>query len=143
MERSKHNIRKKPKYQCDVCKKKFTTSTYLSRHKIKQIQCQSQCQCDISKCNEAFGFAHLSDLSQDRRTSVRRTHTEYKPYKCDICNKAFSRSSTLSKHKRIHTGEKPIKCDVCKKAFRDKSALSQYKRNHTVEKPFTCNIYNQ
>ena len=35
------------------------------------------------------------------------------PYKCLICNKGFTRESTLKVHKRLHTGERPYKCDVC------------------------------
>ena len=48
----------------------------------------------------------------------KRTHTNEKPYECDVCEKRFSDSGDLQKHMRIHTNEKPYECDVCDKAFR-------------------------
>ena len=46
-----------------------------------------------------------------------RMQTGEKPYKCDVCEKAFTDAVVLKKHKRIHTGEKPFKCTECDKAF--------------------------
>ena len=37
-----------------------------------------------------------------------RTHTREKPYKCDICNKKFDKSSNLVIHRRAHTEEKTV-----------------------------------
>ena len=68
------------------------------------------------------------------------SHTDEKPYECEICNKTFNRSANLTKHQRVHTGEKPYECEICKKAFSNNSALATHKRIHTGEKPYACDI---
>ena len=47
-----------------------------------------------------------------------QTHNRDKPFKCVLCEKAFTVSSDLSIHERTHTGEKPFRCKLCEKAFR-------------------------
>jgi KRAB domain-containing zinc finger protein len=46
-----------------------------------------------------------------------RTHTDDKPYKCDVCSKGFSENGSLQNHIKTHTGDKPYKCYVSGKGF--------------------------
>ena len=68
------------------------------------------------------------------------THTNERPYECEVCDKAFTQSQHLQKHMRIHTNEKQYKCDVCEKRFRQSGSLKSHKRMHTNEKPFECHV---
>jgi len=60
-----------------------------------------------------------------------RIHSGQKPYKCHVCEKAFSQSSNLHTHMRVHTGDKPYKCSLCHKRFSYSSDLQQHPRQHT------------
>ncbi|KAK6631627.1 hypothetical protein RUM44_006156 [Polyplax serrata] len=51
---------------------------------------------------------------------------------CDQCDKAFSKQSSLARHKYEHSGQRPHKCEVCEKAFKHKHHLTEHKRLHSA-----------
>jgi len=69
-----------------------------------------------------------------------RTHSGNKPYLCNICNMSLTTSSNLSTHMRTHSGKKPYSCDICGMSFRQTSHLIRHMRRHTGERPFSCDI---
>ncbi|KAI8431633.1 hypothetical protein MSG28_016112 [Choristoneura fumiferana] len=164
---------------CYTCNKIFEHESDLQNHKclepgsshlnkeITEKKPQSDSQ-KIFSCNTCKkGFAHKKVLIRHIKT-----HTDEKPYmceicdkpcktftglkqhaashktdkkeySCDVCNKKFRFQCFLKRHALLHTGEKPHQCEVCKRQFAQQSHLLKHMRIHTGEKPFTCETCNK
>ncbi|KAJ2787715.1 hypothetical protein GGI15_000486 [Coemansia interrupta] len=80
---------------------------------------RSGIRCPHPSCNKSF----------DRRYNLKsheKTHTNERPYPCDICDSRFSRNHDLKRHKKIHTGARPFVCQFCGSTFARSDALSRH-----------------
>ncbi|KAM4032315.1 uncharacterized protein ACNLHF_019607 isoform 1-T4 [Anomaloglossus baeobatrachus] len=67
-------------------------------------------------------------------------HRGGKVFPCFLCDKCFTRKSSLVRHQRIHTGEKPYSCSECHKSFTRKTTLSEHQKIHTGNQQlYSCN----
>ena len=66
------------------------------------------------------------------------THTDKRPHKCEMCNKAFKLKKTLKVHARTHSQEKAYTCEFCGKSFTLKTTLTYHRHSHTNAKPYHC-----
>ncbi|XP_031648633.1 zinc finger protein 239-like [Oncorhynchus kisutch] len=67
-----------------------------------------------------------------------KIHTGEKSYLCKQCDKSFIQKGDLDRHTRVHTGDNPYQCKHCGKMFNQKGSLTIHSRIHTGEKPYQC-----
>ncbi|XP_071626785.1 uncharacterized protein [Temnothorax longispinosus] len=117
-------------FECDCCKKVFTTKSVLERHIFTHTQ---ERQYDCKVCGKRFKQAgHVK--------SHMLVHTGERRFQCTVCSKRFSLSNSLKKHMYVHNGEKPYQCDVCGARFLEKRNLNGHLLTHTNERPYCCKI---
>ncbi|KAG1685704.1 Zinc finger protein 541 [Nymphon striatum] len=59
---------------------------------------------------------------------------------CQLCEKMFSSSSALTKHKLTHSDERKYVCQLCTKAFKRQDHLNGHMLTHRTKKPYECQV---
>lgn len=90
--------------------------------------------CDYSGCTKAFTRPSL--LSEHQLTF----HQGIKPFKCEQCDKQFSRKTHLERHLISHSDSKPFCCLHCGKGVTTRQQLKRHEVTHT--KSFKCPYEN-
>ncbi|KAM3964028.1 uncharacterized protein ACR2FA_002073 [Aphomia sociella] len=116
---------------CDKCPdQRFSTKQHLMKHSLTHKPLERVWRC--LQCSMAFEA--LWRLQQH----LFAKHLNYRPHKCDQCEKSFQKLSDLKKHKAVHDDTKKHACKICDMPFKDKSNLNRHLLTHTNEKPYCC-----
>lgn len=80
--------------------------------------------CPVEGCNKSFTRAY-------NLRSHQRTHTNERPFLCEVCGKAFARQHDRKRHEALHSGVKSHTCPGCHKRFARMDALSRHFKSET------------
>lgn len=88
------------------------------------------------------GSCPLCNKTFSRKSSLMthiRNHSAERKFVCTYCHKGFTQAANLRNHERIHTNDRPYQCVDCGKTFTQITNLNNHRRLHTGERPFVCN----
>ncbi|KAI1624695.1 hypothetical protein EDD37DRAFT_657238 [Exophiala viscosa] len=77
---------------------------------------------------DAATASEPANASATATTPKKTASAPEKKYKCQYCNRAFSRSEHRSRHERSHTKERPFKCQKCRSTFVRRDLLLRHDR---------------
>lgn len=138
------------KYLCQICKKLFVKEVTLHNH-IRNFHKDSKNNyiADENMFIEGVGKGRQfcckkCDYKTSRHIHMRihvRTHTGARPFKCDICAKAYSQPGALAQHKLQHTTANTMfPCDKCGKVYKFKYLLLKHIRKVHSDRKFECEL---
>uniref|UniRef100_A0A671LZ78 Zinc finger protein Xfin-like n=1 Tax=Sinocyclocheilus anshuiensis TaxID=1608454 RepID=A0A671LZ78_9TELE len=151
-------LKKKSGYQCEICLKKFSFPSKLTRHLFVHFDVKAY-TCTI--CRKSFKQAyylhkHLKVHTEKRNGNSRLCRSEHgqeasvlqrknsnvnkRVYDCPVCHKRVGASSELKRHCLIHMNQRPFQCSICCRVFRERSHLKVHCLIHTNQRPFQCSI---
>ncbi|GAB0091252.1 hypothetical protein DMENIID0001_060700 [Sergentomyia squamirostris] len=130
---------KEKNYECDLCPKKYSTPTDLSKHKlVTHVKCETTV-CSI--CGKMVKEAHIY---LHKRTHLPKKDTPKQSFSCGVCGKIYSNKPNLKNHvEKIHMGLKicKIQCTLCDMKFRDHAARKVHIYKYHLKKPlFNCQL---
>lgn len=123
-----------------IVKQEKTTADYPSFPRLSPSSSEEDFKRFLQNSND--GNKAPTTLQQKSSKTSGSSGKRYR-YTCDVCDKSFSRSNTLTTHKRIHTGDKPFICEQCGRAFRQPGNLTRHRLTHTTVKPYVCRQCNK
>ncbi|CAL4093594.1 unnamed protein product [Meganyctiphanes norvegica] len=130
----KTETKKRLKSICNICGKLLLPSSL-------QYHMKTHSSTEIHYCNQC-DYQSYTKVNVSKHW--RRTHSNFKPVNCQICEKVLKNVDTLSRHMRYchssTSAEKTYLCAICAKAFKHSKHLTRHQLIHSGEKPYGCTL---
>lgn len=102
---------------------KYVPNKKVSDNKTKQNNVQQAALVTVCEyCGKVF------DRKENYKTHLKFIHFKIRDQECKLCGKIFVVKGGLTRHMKSHTGIKPFKCDLCSKAFSENANLKIHKQ---------------
>lgn len=109
LDHEKYTHENEKPYRCKVCSKKWTKLINLNMH-MKTHVGEGSLKCQ--DCDESFDDAESLDYHRKINHTMKRIVHE-----CDLCLAEFTNLGNLTKHMRTHKEYKPHCCVICERRF--------------------------
>ncbi|XP_065088676.1 zinc finger protein 271-like [Ochlerotatus camptorhynchus] len=124
--------------ECHICGKKFLRAFRLKQHMLSHeinIQCE---HCNKKFAAGAYQFykVHMEEdhpamqLLPEKKVDDEDSD---RPFRCDLCDRAFNRKTHLNRHMTMHDSSKQFECNVCHKKFNRKDNLQAHLKMHVKD----------
>ncbi|XP_046490359.1 uncharacterized protein [Neodiprion pinetum] len=127
---------KKDPMKCAECDEVFTSEVRM-RHHMMVVHNRLEGTLPCPHCPKRF-------VNQLRLKTHMISHSEERPYTCEICGFNLKTKIQLIKHhQNRHSDERPLQCRFCPWRCKQVSALVCHERTHTNERPYACSVCRQ
>ncbi|XP_031830743.1 uncharacterized protein LOC116426224 [Nomia melanderi] len=132
----KNTHMEKDPMKCLDCEMTFTSEVRL-RHHMMVTHNRLEGTLPCPHCPKRF-------VNQLRLKTHMISHSEERPYTCEICGFNLKTKIQLIKHhQNRHSDERPLQCRYCPWRCKQVSALVCHERTHTNERPYSCSVCRQ
>uniref|UniRef100_A0A1A9VP84 C2H2-type domain-containing protein n=1 Tax=Glossina austeni TaxID=7395 RepID=A0A1A9VP84_GLOAU len=125
-------------FACYFCSNKYSRKDNLQIH-VREKHPQHSKQKVGNQTEERPYKCELCEKAFKTRRNMKMhllTHSDVKPHPCPECGKSFRRADKLRDHRRrVHSELRPYKCTECDKSFKYASVLRAHRHTHSGEKP--------